>query len=420
MNLRQEKVGKSPDSLEGLIKDAVRHIEDLDFDPRVRLAYQTIWRQLLAYGRGQAFSKSLLKRFMVFKGVRGSEGSPFFDEGNRRSPTWQALIFLWRFEAGIDLSPNGEEKQKEIPEYFGKLLRDFENHCIKHRRNHKSSARNKKCHARMFLSFLSSRVGWKIDVLQPFHLAEFIQSYSYLEVRSLATLVSDLRMFLRYLWMAGVLGKDFSQALPKIRSQVDARIPQIWEGKELVRILAEVDRGSAVGKRDYAILLLACRLGLRSIDIRKLQLENLNWAQSRIELVQSKTGDPLLLPLTSDVGNAIIDYLENGRPKSCYREVFLRAAPPHQPITGASALTVIFNRYRKRAGLSAEKIATQGLHSLRHTLASQMLERNTPLETIASVLGHRSTESTRIYMKLDIVALRSASLDPDAIPTQEA
>jgi len=184
-------------------------------------------------------------------------------------------------------------------------------------------------------------------------------------------------------------------------------------------MLSAIDRNCARGKRDYAILLLACRLGLRSKDIRLLVLENLRWEDARIELTQAKTGRALALPLLDDVAEALIDYLRNGRPSSPAREVFLSTYVPHEPISSASAPTSIMKHYLRSAGIPVPK-RPFGLHSLRHTLATQLLENNVPLPTISEVLGHRSTESTRIYTKVDIAALRATSLDPDAMILKEA
>ena len=121
----------------------------------------------------------------------------------------------------------------------------------------------------------------------------------------------------------------------------------------------------------------------------------------------------------NEVGNALVDYLQFGRPKSRRREIFLQASPPHRPFLNSSSMTTIMNTYRERAGLSIEEFGSGGMHSLRHTLATRMMERNVPLESISSVLGHRSLESTRIYTKVNLPALRSVCLDPDRIPNRE-
>src|SRR6516225_6536373 len=171
----------------------------------------------------------------------------------------------------------------------------------------------------------------------------------------------------------------------------------------------------AKGKRDYAILLLANRLGFRAGDIRTLKLENLRWAESTIEITQAKTGTPLTLPLTNEVGEALIDYLKSGRPQTKHREVFLKMKPPFDPFRENDRLYYIVKYWRQAAGITFRSPQKRGLHSLRHTLATRLLEKGTPLPTIAEILGHTSLESTRIYAKADVEALRGVALDPEEV-----
>jgi integrase len=233
-----------------------------------------------------------------------------------------------------------------------------------------------------------------------------------LEPKTVARIVSDMRSFLRFLTMRGILQKDLSAELPKIRVPRDAKIPSVWEQELVVRLLEAVDRSSAKGKRDYAILLLACRLGLRVGDIRTLKLDQLHWEDSTIEVTQSKTGTPLRLPLISEVGEALIDYLKSGRPQTAHREVFLKVKPPFDPFTGNN-LHHIVTYWRLLGGIRFRTAQKRGIHSLRHTLATRLLEKGTPLTTIAEILGHTSLESTRIYAKANVEALRSVALDPE-------
>jgi len=223
-----------------------------------------------------------------------------------------------------------------------------------------------------------------------------------------------MRSFLRFLTMRGILQNDLSAALPKIRVPRDAKIPSVWDQELIVRLLEAVDRGSAKGKRDYAILLLACRLGLRAGDIRTLKLDQLHWEDSTIEITQSKTGTPLRLPLTSEVGDALIDYLKSGRPQTTHREIFLKVNPPFDPFTGNN-LHHIVTYWRLLAGIRFRTPQKRGAHSLRHTLATRLLEKGTPFTTIAEILGHSSLESTRIYAKADVEALRTVALDPEEV-----
>jgi integrase len=251
--------------------------------------------------------------------------------------------------------------------------------------------------------------------VQAAQVAAFVASQVHLQPKSLALLVSNLRSFLRYLCQAGSGASDLSAVLPPIRVRRDARIPSIWRREDVTALLAAVDRSSPKGKRDYAILLLACRLGLRVSDIRRLHLEQLRWDEARIELQQAKTGHPLSLPLSEEVGSALIDYLRSARPATTYREVFLRVAAPFEPFGHDDNLYHLITFYRRRAGIALPLPCRRGLHSLRHTLATQLLEAETPFELIAAILGHQTLESAQLYTKVDIRALRGVALDPQEV-----
>jgi integrase len=216
--------------------------------------------------------------------------------------------------------------------------------------------------------------------------------------------------------MRGIISKDLSLDLPKIRVPQQAHIPSVWDPELIAKLLGAVDRTSARGKRDYAILLLACRLGFRAGDIRMLKLDDINWEDSRIEIRQSKTKSPLSLPLTEEVGQALIDYLRSGRPKTTDRHVFLKLRPPFEPFpSDRNNLYNIITQWRRLAGITFPTGQRRGLHSLRHSLATQLLQQGTSFQTISDILGHATLESTRIYAKADVEALRSVALDPEEV-----
>ena len=225
-----------------------------------------------------------------------------------------------------------------------------------------------------------------------------------------------MRSFLQFLLRRGILQRDLGPALPTIRVPQDATIPSVWDPELLVQLLNAVDRSSPRGKRDYAIFLLACRLGLRAGDIRTLKLDDLKWEAATIEITQSKSLAPLCLPLTEEVGEALIDYLKSGRPQTDHREVFLTLTPPFLPFRGNSNLYHIVTHWKQLAGIHFRTKQHQGLHSLRHTLATKLLREQTPIHVISEILGHATTASTLIYAKAEVETLRTAALDPEEVP----
>lgn len=228
---------------------------------------------------------------------------------------------------------------------------------------------------------------------------------------SRGTIYCHIRVMFRILFSQGVLPTPLHELLPPFNRFCEAKLSTIWSPAETAALVASVDRSTALGKRDYAVLLLAMRLGLRSCDIRALRLDDIHWERSRIEIVQQKTHVPLALPLLPEVGEALIDYLRHGRPRGQFREVFLRRHAPCGPYQRCS-----FHRTMqtccKKAGLPPKQ-GRMGLSSLRHTLATRMLEDGTGVETIAGALGHTQIETTRRYIRVDLPLLRQAALDPE-------
>ncbi|WP_372364573.1 site-specific integrase [Candidatus Uabimicrobium sp. HlEnr_7] len=172
-----------------------------------------------------------------------------------------------------------------------------------------------------------------------------------------------------------------------------------------------IDRGNPSGKRDYAIILLACRLGLRVKDIKNLTLENFHWEKKQLTFVQSKTRKSITLPLVQDVGWAVIDYLRYGRPKVEMSHIFIRHLAPFLPFSEEDHLRQIVVKYMKLARIPISPKKKVGMHSLRHTLASLLLENDTPLPVISDILGHVDTNSTVVYLKVDIKKLKECPLE---------
>ena len=183
-------------------------------------------------------------------------------------------------------------------------------------------------------------------------------------------------------------------------------IPRGIAPDQVRQLLRQLDRSTAVGRRDYAILLLLARLGLRASEVVTLELEDIDWKAARLS-VHGKSGRRSQLPLPQEVGEAIVAYLRRGRPRSDCRRVFLRAKAPVRGLLGPSAISTVVRHALMRTGIDAP---TRGAHQFRHGLATEMLRRGASLGEIGELLGHRSPETTKIYTKVDIDALRTLAL----------
>lgn len=247
------------------------------------------------------------------------------------------------------------------------------------------------------------------------HLTTFLSGYKKCRSNYISTIICALRNYLTFLYGYGFIDEDISKSLPKVRIVRNAFIPYCWKKEDVKKLLKAIDRGGPKGKRDYAILLLVVRLGLRVSDIRGLKLSNLNWNRKTISLTMQKTKRSLKLPLLDDIGWAIIDYLRNGRPETKCDAVFIRHIAPYDSFGENEYFYQDLHRYMIKAGLEIPLDFHCGLHSLRSTLARNMLETKVALPIISDTLGHQSINTTSVYLKIDLDGLKRCALDPEEV-----
>jgi integrase/recombinase XerD len=227
-----------------------------------------------------------------------------------------------------------------------------------------------------------------------------------LHLKRAKLLTSALRSFLRYARYRGAVTRDLAAAVPAVANWSMPAIPRAIEADHVHRVLASVNRRTATGRRDYAILLLLARLGLRSGEVAGLELDDLDWDAGHMS-IRGKRGHRTTLPLPADVGAAVAAYLRHGRPRSASRRVFLRSKAPVRGFLSQCAVGSIVRHALHRADVQAP---TQGAHQFRHALATQMLRRGASLAEIGEVLRHRRVQTTTIYAKVDLSALRTLAL----------
>jgi site-specific recombinase XerD len=263
-----------------------------------------------------------------------------------------------------------------------------------------------------FCAFTESRGG--LAGLDAGVLGGFVATLSGYQAKTVEHKLCALRSLLRFAAGEGLLDEALLEALPAAKSSRQARIPSVWDPADVSKILQAIDRGNPCGKRDYAIILLITRLGLRGIDVKRLRFADLDWPGNRLSMVQAKTGHRVVLPLLKDVGWAIIDYAQHGRPVCGCPEVFVRHQAPIGPFSEQDHLHQILVKHARAAHVRLGEERRHGMHSLRHTLATRLLEDGTPVEQIAEVLGHQQVASTGVYLKSSLRLLAACALDPDA------
>jgi integrase len=267
-----------------------------------------------------------------------------------------------------------------------------------------------------FLAFTGGRGG--LAGLDGAVIGTFVATLAGYQSKTVEHKLCAVRSLLRFAAGDELIDEAVLATVPAVRSSRQARIPSVWDPAEVTKIIEAIDRANPSGKRDYAIILLICRLGLRGVDVKALRLADLDWSANRISVMQAKTGRRVQLPLLKDVGWAIIDYIRDGRPASDSPHVFLRHTAPIGPFSDQDHLYQILVKHARLAHVHLGEERRHGMHSLRHTLATRLMEEGTPIEQIADILGHQSVQSTGVYLKSSLGLLSQCALDPD-MPARE-
>lgn len=286
------------------------------------------------------------------------------------------------------------------------FLQRFDEH-LAHVHGISSTTRaNYLCYARRFLA---SRPGGAVPDwgrLRAEDIHEFVQSEAATlqPGGSCRQVTTAVRALIRFLAANGSVALNLAKAIPPIRDWKQAGLPKHFSPEQLDRVLTVCREDSSISFRDRAILLLLVRLGMRSGEVRQLQLEDVDWAEAVIRIRLGKSRHERTLPLPEDAGAALTSYLRTERPPSSYRTIFLLSCAPYTPLASIAA---IVKRVLNRAGITGRGV---GAHHFRHTVATQMVRRGVAFKEVADVLGHRRLETTAIYAKLDLPSLVRVAL----------
>ena len=255
--------------------------------------------------------------------------------------------------------------------------------------------------------FLSDRFGegpFLLKVVRPCDISGFILRHARtMSCRRAQLMTTAFRSFFRFLFMRGELQVDLAPSIPTVADWRLSTLPRYITAEEVIRVLGSCDRHTATGRRDYALLLLLARLGLRAGEIVAMQLDDIDWRSGEI-LVRGKGLLYDRMPLPVDVGQALAVYLRHDRPSSKTRRVFVCRKAPQRGFSGPSTVSTIVRRALDRAGLHP---GFKGAHLLRHSLATSMIRSGASMSEIGEILRHRSPSTTEIYAKLDFEGLRS-------------
>ncbi len=354
--------------------------------------------------RDQVYVLAQLSRWLTEERLSAAELTPVVMErfllarrtaGHRRWCTARSLTPMLMFLRGVRVIPAAG--QEAVPESaVATLVLAYRRYLVMERRLAAASVMSRVEIARRFLSSLDGH-GLQLDRLAPGDVTGFVldQSRRY-RPGSMRVLTVALRCLLRFLFLTGAVDRDLSAAVPGIAYR-HGGLPKGVDSATVVALLNSCDRSTAVGVRDYAILILLVRLGLRAGEVAALRLADVDWRAGEL-VIRGKGNRIDRLPLPADVGTVLVDYLRNGRRRSPCRALFVRACGPDAVMTPRS-VTMVARTASARAG-----IPVVGAHRLRHTAATGMLRSGASLPEIAQALRHRSEASTAIYATVDRAA----------------
>jgi site-specific recombinase XerD len=303
--------------------------------------------------------------------------------------------------------------QYEITDAFRPVIDEYLNYK-KSMRVSDITLKSHRWHLYQFSDYLVSRGLQSISFLSPLELMYYASEIFPSEPAAKSASLIVVRRFLNYLYDKGYIKRNLSQVVPKDNYRQQAKLPSVYTKEEVRTILNSTDRSTSIGKRNYAIILLAVRLGMRASDISALEFSHLNWASNQVSFTQMKTGRAILLPLPPDVGESIINYLKDGRPVSEENHIFLSPRYPHHPIDSQA----ISSMTQKIIASSGVKIGNRrsGSHAMRHSMANFMINEGTALPIIAEILGHASVQTSMNYLRIDVTSMRQCATEVPLVP----
>lgn len=300
-----------------------------------------------------------------------------------------------------------------VGESYSSLFREYID-CLGSSELSASTINHYKGIATVFLDYLTQRKILSAGQITMDICNSYLKTLAGYSFKTVEQNVCGIRHFLRFLYSSGNMPDNYAEKIHMPPISRSAKIPSAWRADELKAMLAAIDRNNPTGKRDYAMILLACVLGLRIGDIKNLRFSSFSWEEKKLSIIQHKTHKPLTLPVPDAVGWAVIDYIKNGRPHYCESDViFLKHMPPFDPIGDENHMQQQITRYMRKAGIDQRSRKHSGFHSLRHSAGSILLEMETPLPVITDIIGHSDSDITAVYLKTDLQKLAECVLSPE-------
>lgn len=408
---------KTKFTIEELVAKVLSELERLNYAYNTLCGYRAFYKRVIAFAKEKDelyFSETLGKEFLKEKYNCTVDYYKEAMPKGFREPIRRIRVLGDYQLHGVVIRRIVKKKGYVKPSQFENELTAYEKECEINEYS-KRGLRTRMQRLFFFIDYLNSRKVKKSNDINPEIISDYVKTVYKFHEKSIASILTTLRVYLRFLYFNQYTDEDLSLKVPKQNKYYYPPVPSVWNKEDVMRMLNSIDRGNSTGKRDYAILLLVTKLGIRAGDIKSLELSDLNWQTKTIEVRQNKTKNTVTYPILKDIGWALIDYLKNGRPISDSPFVFIRMNAPFDAFGKDANLHNIITKYTRLSGITISHGKKQGLHSLRHTLASTLLEQGTPLPVISEVLGHFNSKSTGVYLHTGMEGLRKCAIDPEEV-----
>lgn len=398
-----------------LCSELEQKLVELHYSDDSMRRYKKVFREFTEYADGCDYSQSKGTDFLVWKFqqiggfVTGGEHSK---NGMYYFRAIRSLAEYYNF--GIMFRRNDFHGEIVWPEPFKEATEGFFRYEVEYGCSHGQYERCKSVIKDMVL-FLDSASVHDFNGITSGLISRFIATMIGLAPSTIAGRISALRQYFKYAYLNKYTDKPIATYLPHPPQRARTKLPTVWTEEQIESLINAVDTTTPIGKRDYAIILLGARLGFRIGDILNMAISDIDWDNKHISIVQGKTREVLSMPLPIDVGWAIIDYLKNGRPITEYPNIFVVHNAPYIGRPFKSTLRTNINKALKRANIPIDKTKHYGWHSLRHSLATNLLQNNVEVSTISDILGHSDPQVARHYLRVDMKGLSKCAMEVEVM-----
>lgn len=400
---------KQYQKVEELMDSCVQYFEQQSYSPLRIERYKFLWKsKLIPFMVQKSFlnyDPSVGEEYIRSK-IAGSLVTPY------KRDLIRSLNVLNEFQEKGTISTTTHRKRikQELSGQIGWLMDKFLLHLESLRRNIITIS-DHRLYLSRFLFYLESKQVSAIEEVREEYILSFVSTQTNCQIG----IVSTIRFFFRFLYEERIIQSDLSAVLQHYKWIKREKLPSVYTTKEVLQIESSITREDTTGKRNYAMMMLATRLGIRASDIAHLSFGNISWETGTITFSQFKTGKEIELPLLIDVGEAMIDYLKYGRKRSESPRIFLYTRAPFTAMTNASVAGTL-GRIVDASGVDTTG-RKHGAHSMRHSLASRFLENQEAIPVISEALGHQSTTTTMSYLRIDVESLRKCALNVPLVDT---